>query len=287
MTRGSLEDRIAGVCGGRVIGSEPLHGGCVADVRRFELADGRRVVAKVGSGECPRLDIEGMMLDRLAGVAAIPVPRVLHCASDLLVMEAIIHDGVRSAEGEIEAADLLARLHANAAERFGFGGDTLIGPLIQPNRWMERWPGFFAERRLLQMGRKAHEAGSLPPGTLDRLGAVAGDIERLIDPVPSRPGLIHGDIWSGNVLWHGGRVAAFIDPATYFADPEIEYAFIDLFGCFGPAFWSRVEENGSVRPGFFELRKDLYNLYPLLVHAVLFDGGYGARVSACLAALGY
>ncbi|MBZ0171027.1 MAG: fructosamine kinase family protein [Phycisphaerales bacterium] len=287
MTPGSLHDRLAETLGSRVANATVLQGGCVADTRLIDLGDGRRVVVKVDHAQKPGLAVEGMMLEYLGETGRVPVPTVLHSEPDLLVMDHVAHDGKRAAEGEIEAADMLARLHAVSADRYGFACDTRVGSLVQPNDWMDEWPRFFAERRLLHMGRRAHKAGSLPPGTLDRLERLAADIDRLIDPQPLRPSLIHGDVWPGNVLWHAGRVAAFIDPAISFSDPEIELAFIDLFGCFGTAFWDRYAEISTIRPGFFEKRKDLYNLYPLLVHATLFDGGYGASVERSIGTLGY
>jgi fructosamine-3-kinase len=96
---------------------------------------------------------------------------------------------------------------------------------------------------------------------------------------PAPPGLVHGDAWTGNVLVRDGRVAAFIDPAIYFADPEIELAFGTLFGTFGEAFFRRYGEIRPLRPGFFEVRRDVYNLYPLLVHVRLFGGGYVGQVA--------
>ncbi len=226
------------------------------------------------------------MLETLAATRAIPVPAVLHGEPELLVMEYIEADGTRSPQGEAEVADMLAALHTISAEQFGFGQDTLIGGLPQPNGQMDDWPRFFAERRLLFMGRRALNTGRLPGRTMDRLERLAADIDRFITPPPSRPGLIHGDVWSGNVLWHRGRVAALIDPAIYYADPEVELAFIDLFGCFGRTFWDRYAEVGEIREGFFEVRKDLYNLYPLLVHAALFGGGYADSVARSLHSLG-
>ena len=81
---------------------------------------------------------------------------------------------------------------------------------------------------------------------------------------------------------HRDRVAAFVDPAIYFADAEIELAFGTLFATFGEEFFRRYVEHRPLAPGFFELRRDLYNLYPLLVHAVLFGGSYGESVDRTL-----
>ena len=81
-------------------------------------------------------------------------------------------------------------------------------------------------------------------------------------------------------LHRDGRVAAFIDPATHYAHPEVELAFSTLFGTFGRAFFDRYAQLRPIEPGFFERRRDVYNLYPLLVHAILFGGGYGRQVEA-------
>jgi fructosamine-3-kinase len=98
-------------------------------------------------------------------------------------------------------------------------------------------------------------------------------LDELIEE-PNPPVLIHGDVWSANVLARGDRITAFLDPAIYYADPEIELAFISLFDSFGRPFLDRYQRIRPIRDGFFEVRRDLYNLYPLLVHTYYFGGGY-------------
>ncbi|MEX2535727.1 MAG: fructosamine kinase family protein [Trueperaceae bacterium] len=102
-----------------------------------------------------------------------------------------------------------------------------------------------------------------------------------------KPGLVHGDVWSGNVLARNGRITAMLDPAIYFADPEVELAFIELFATFGEAFWERYGELRPIDPGYREVRRDVYQLYPLLVHTALFGGGYVRAVGERLEWLGY
>lgn len=109
---------------------------------------------------------------------------------------------------------------------------------------------------------------------IERLAARLPDL--IGEPAP--PALVHGDLWGGNLLVRDGRVAAFIDPALHHADPEVELAFTTLFGTFGEPFFRRYGEIRPIRPGFFELRRDLYNLYPLLVHVRLFGGSYVGAV---------
>ncbi|KPK03492.1 MAG: hypothetical protein AMJ56_19040, partial [Anaerolineae bacterium SG8_19] len=64
----------------------------------------------------------------------------------------------------------------------------------------------------------------------------------------------HGDAWAGNILANGDEITGFLDPAIYFADPEIELAFTSLFGTFGDAFFHRYREIRPIKPGFMELR---------------------------------
>ena len=270
---------IEAVLGRRPRSLTPLAGGCIAEVYRAELDDGSVVTAKWATAG--GLEPEGFMLRYLAKHSELPVPGVIHAGDDLLIMDYVETGGSLGPEAEVQAAELLAALHGIAAPRYGFERDTLIGSLHQPNPWTESWTAFFAEQRLLHFGRVARDAGRLPAETLRRLERLCGRLPDLIGPA-ARPSLIHGDVWGGNVLVRGGRIAAFIDPAIYFADAEVELAFSTLFGTFGEAFFRRYGELRPLRPGFFEARRELYNLYPLLVHTALFGGHYARSVARTL-----
>lgn len=281
--RPDLVAAISGVTGAPVVGFAPLGGGCVGRVYRVDLADGNSVVAKIGGADSG-LAVEGFMLRYLAR-AGLPVPEVLHADDRLLLMGFVATDGGLTAAAEADAAELLARLHSVTAEGFGFERSTRIGGLVQPNPWTPGWIDFFAEHRLLAMGRRALEARRLPPRLMGRIESLAGRLGRWLAE-PAAPSLIHGDVWGGNVLARGGRIAAFVDPAIYFADSEIELAFATLFGTFGRPFFDRYHALRPLRPGFFEERRDLYNLYPLLVHVRLFGGSYVGEVERTLERFG-
>ncbi len=276
----ALEDMIAARLGAAVRRLTPLSGGCVGDVFRADLSDGRHVVVKAGQAGS-RLDLEGWMLRHLAE-AQLPVPAVRYAADDLLAMDYVETSGGLDRSAQVHAAELLAALHGHAAPAFGLDRDTLIGGLHQPNAWDQSWLVFFRDRRLLYMASEAHRAGRLPARAYARIEKLAGRLAEWIGDEAS-PSLVHGDAWGGNVLCRAGRIAAFIDPAIYYADPEIELAFGALFGAFGPAFFRRYGELRPIRPGFFEARRDLYNLYPLLVHVRLFGGAYVNDVEHTLA----
>ena len=281
------EEEIAAVTGSAVAGRWPLSGGCVGEVYAVELADGRRLVAKVGGSGS--LALEGWMLGYLAAHSTLPVPEVIHASDRLLLLALLPSDGRIDGAAERDAARHLAALHGVTATAFGLDRDTLIGPLPQPNPLSARWVPFFAEWRLLYMAGLAAEAGQLPGPMRRRVDILAGRLDRWLDE-PAAPSLLHGDMWAGNVLCRQGqdgcRIAGFIDPAIYYGDPEIELAYATLFNTFGRAFFDEYRAIRPLRPGFFEVRRDLYNLYPLLVHLRLFGQGYVGSVEQILRRFG-
>jgi fructosamine-3-kinase len=203
----------------------------------------------------------------------------------LLIMAHVRGQSAFTVEAEENAAELLAALHAITAPMFGLERDTLIGGLPQPNPPTASWLTFFAEYRLLAMGAQAVAAGRLPTAVFTRIEKLAGRLDRWLTE-PTQPSLIHGDVWTTNVLAQHGRVTAFLDPAIYYADPEIELAFITLFGTFGEPFFRRYTALRPLAAGFWEERRDLYNLYPLLVHVRLFGGSYVNSVARILTRFG-
>lgn len=285
MSSAALHDAIEAALGQRPLSLQPLSGGCVGEVYKVQLPGNLAVVAKVGQGAGAHLACEGAMLRYLQQHSRLPVPAVLHASDNLLIMEFIAGDSCFDAAAEQHAAELLAGLHAISAPHFGFEWDTLIGGLHQPNPRTSSWLEFFRDQRLLYMGNEALRTGRMPARTLARLERCAGRLTEWLDE-PERPALLHGDVWTTNVLAQGGRITGFLDPAIYYGHAEIELAFTTLFGTFGAPFFRRYAEIHPLAPGFMELRKDLYNLYPLLVHVRLFGDSYLRSVESTLTRLG-
>jgi fructosamine-3-kinase len=280
-----IAEGVEGTLGERLRSARPLGGGCIGEVYRVELEDGTPLVAKVDRDGTSHLEREAYMLRYLREKSDLPVPEVYHGSETLLLME-FMEGSSRFSEGaERHAAELLAALHGITAEVYGHERDTLIGSLNQPNPQTEGWTEFFRDHRLLYIARVAREAGRLPAEDLRRVERFAGGLEALVGE-PNPPALVHGDVWSANVLAKGDRITAFLDPALYFADPEIELAFISLFNSFGDVFLRRYAEFRGIDRAFFDTRRDLYNLYPLLVHAYFFGGGYLDSVRSTLGRFG-
>jgi fructosamine-3-kinase len=281
-----LADTIENLIGARPTYIVGLSGGCVGEVYKVSMPNGHDLVAKVGD-DGSGLALEGWMLTYLTEHSNLPVPRV-HLAEDrLLVMDFVASGGGLGPQAQIHAADLVADLHAlTTSNGFGFDCDTVIGGLSQPNPWQSSWLSFFRDHRLMSMGREAERDGRLAASMLLRLERFASRLDHWLDE-PDQPSLIHGDMWTGNVLSDRGRITGFIDPALYYADCEIELAFTTLFGTFGSAFFDRYSEHRPLKPGFFEERVDIYNLYPLLVHVRLFGGSYVQSVDRTLRRFGF
>jgi fructosamine-3-kinase len=284
---GDLKARIEQALGARVVEARPLPVGFGLDGVEVRLADGRHFAVKARhSGAGPSLELEAYMLRELARLSELPVPHVHYADPDLLVMDFIETDsGGITERGERHAGELIAELHATPRERFGYARDTLIGPLPQPNPQTGRWVPFFRDHRLLHMAEHASAEGSLPAALMQRIERLAGRLDdHLVEP--AFPSLLHGDLWTGNVLVRGGRIAGFVDPAIYCGSPEIELAFTTMFGTFGQAFFEAYQGSMRLEPGFHEVRRDLYNLYPTLVHVRLFGASYLARIDQTLSKLG-
>jgi fructosamine-3-kinase len=229
--------------------------------------------------------IEGAMLKYLARSSSLPVPEVLYNDKQLLIMELVSGKSHFSQSAQVHAAELLAEMHDIPAPNYGFEYDTLIGGLHQPNTWSTSWLTFFREQRLLFMGKEALRHGRLSQSIFIRLEKLAARLDDYLEE-PSAPSLLHGDAWTGNILSDGDRITAFLDPAIYYGHAEIELAFTTLFGTFSKSFFERYREIRPLVPGFMKERKDIYNLYPLLVHVRLFGGGYQDQVDQILRRIG-
>ena len=284
----SLSQRIIQITGQKPIVLSPLGGGCIGDVQLVTLPGGQKLVAKSASEGATTgslLSIEAMMLTYLKNNTNLPIPTVRYEDNCLILMDFIENSGALTADSQRHAADHVAALHCHTSPHYGFEMDTVIGGLKQPNKWTSDWVEFFRDQRLLYMGKQAMDAGRLSFQDYIRLENLSAKLDRWInDPLP--PALVHGDLWGGNVLSLRDRITGFIDPAIYYADPEIELAFTTLFGTFGDSFFRRYGEINPLREGFFEQRCGLYNLYPLLVHVRLFGDSYVTSVQHTLRKFG-
>lgn len=288
---GSAAQKLRAALSANVVSSRALPGGDIADVSLLTLDNHTMVVAKRPRADQPDTTAtEAMMLTHLAKVSQLPVPKVLFQQTNLLIISYIPHKGVKQRE---MAAEDVAR-HAAALHNvtrtgkkalYGFEKDTVIGPLPQRNRQADNWVDFFRDQRFLAMSKSCANVNRFDSEMIKRCERFAA---KLGDYLPVKPpcALLHGDLWSGNMLIDGDRAAAFIDPAISYGHNEMDLAFIDLMGGLDQAFWPAYENAHGIEPGFMEERKAIYQLWPLLVHVRLFGGGYAQQVSNTLEKFG-
>ncbi len=286
MLQSKLADRIAELVGEAPQAIRALHGGMIGEVYRVDFSNNQAIVAKTATNSHAGLEVEGYMLRYLHANSQLPVPKVLHSDESLLLMTFIAGVSHFSDSAERHAAELLAHLHSISADQFGMERDTLIATLPLPNPWTSSWISFFRDQRLLYLGEHAVDTKRMPASLLQRLENFCGHLDQWLEE-PDRPSLVHGDIWSTNVLASDSVITGFIDPAIYYGHAEVELAYITLFNTFGSTFFERYHELRPISPGFFEHRRHIYNLYPLLVHVSEFGGSYVQSVASTLSAFGH
>ncbi|HEX2411052.1 MAG TPA: fructosamine kinase family protein [Solirubrobacteraceae bacterium] len=272
----TLEEAVGRATGRAVASLRRVGGGDINDAFAADFEDGARAFVKTRTdapaGEYPA---EAAALQWLAEPGGVGVPEVLGARDEpprLLALEWLD----QSAPGdEAVFGRGLATVHAVGAPSFGRDSPLRVGPLSVPNEPAESWADFYAERRLRPLLAPARDRGALSSSAAAAVERVCDRMADLAGP-PEPPARLHGDLWSGNVLWSSG-LPYLIDPLAYGGHREVDLAMLRLFGSPGPRFLAAYDEGLPLAPGHQD-RVALYQLFPLLVHAVLFGGGYGASV---------
>lgn len=217
----------------------------------------------------------------LAETGTVPVPEVLAVGRTFISLKRIA-PGRPTRHGAEALGRALAALHAHGAAGFGAPWAGFIGPLPMDNRPVlgGGWADFYAERRLRPFLRRSVDAGALAPEDGRRLERVLERVAELAGPSADEPPRrLHGDLWAGNVVWDPSGTAWLVDPAAHGGHRETDLAMLALFGAPGlDRLLDAYHEAFPLTEGWRE-RVWLHQLHPLLVHAVLFGGGYGHRAA--------
>lgn len=260
-----------------IIKTAPLSGGCIHHATRVETNAGPYFLKWNDSGEAENFQAEfrglKLLADHAPALIARPLQSGLAGHHSYLVLE-YIEPGGRSGDYWEHFGRQLAALHKNTNPRypgFGLDHDNFIGSLPQSNKKHRDWAAFFAGERLRPQWELALSQGLVDTGLVSKLEKICTRLPELIPEEP--PALLHGDLWSGNVLCDQTGHVKLVDPAVYYGHREAEIAFTLLFGGFSESFYQAYQESYHLQPGWRE-RVDLFNLYPLLVHVNLFGRSY-------------
>jgi len=251
--------------------------GQIGDIYKLQTAKQNYILKT--SQPSPMLQTEAEMLKDI-NKYDISVPQVFDVSDKHLLMEFIEEEPQSSYAMETEAATVLSKLHSvtNESRMYGYWYDTSIGPFRQINEQTQyNWALFLGQMRILPMTKICYDKGVVDKETVVRLERLCRDLYRRIDMSLITPSLLHGDIWSGNILFNMNGVT-LIDPAIYFGDREMELAFILLFNTFGDTFFNAYTEVHPLSDDFYNTKVPLYQLYPLLVHIALYGRTYSGTL---------
>jgi len=279
----SIARRAEALLGSAVVATSPVAGGDLSSATKLRLSNGTTALMKTLTQAPPGLfpcEADGLRALAAVGPDGVAVPEVLGVDGDCLIL-AWVEQGRPAAEHATTFGRRLAATHAAGAPRFGAENDGFLGRLPLLNQPTDTWAEFYAARRLLPYAKVARDRGAL---TADQADAVERVAARMPDLAPEEaPSLLHGDLWGGNVLWGTDGTSYLIDPAVYGGHREVDLAMLALFGLpHLPQALDAYQEAAPLAEGWEE-RVALYQLFPLLAHACLFGGGYGARAAKAAA----
>src|SRR5215212_3946923 len=270
----TLADRAEHLLGAAVVSTTPVAGGDVCTSTRLRLSDGRSALIKTRP-HAPEgfFDAEARGLRWLAEPGVAQVAEVRGVTEDCIIL-GWIEPNRPSPESAAGLGRMLAALHATGAETFGADRDGFIASLPLPNKPADTWPEFFAVRRILPYLKLASDRGHIDAVGVDAVEAVVRRIVDLAGPAEP-PARLHGDLWSGNIVWNAERQAVLVDPAAHGGHRETDLAMLALFGLPQLARVQAAYAEVSALAAGWEERQPLHQLFPLLVHASLFGGRYG------------
>jgi fructosamine-3-kinase len=273
------------VAGFDLLDPHRVGGGDICQSFSARTAAGVRVFVKTLS-DAPAgfFEAEAAGLDRLRVSGGPRVPRTLAAAADGLVLE-WIQPGSITPRAAARLGQRLARLHRSGGSRFGADGPGFVATVAIDNAWSEDWPTFYAQQRLVPALAAARQRGAIVDADAARVERVIACLPEVAGPTEA-PSRIHGDLWQGNLLWADDDEVWLVDAAAaHDGHRETDLAMLALFGVpLQDEILTAYDATFPLTRGWRE-RIALHQLHPLLIHAVLFGGHYGARAGAAAGAL--
>ncbi|MEM6631914.1 MAG: fructosamine kinase family protein [Bacteroidota bacterium] len=277
-----IQEKLLSKKGIQVLQSQSLGGGCIHNAQKVQTDKGIFFLKWNEDSAFSNFEREAKGLQLLASKSQFLIPSVHHLDKAqgyaFLLLDFIESKAPALAYWE-DFGEKLADLHLHTNEAFGLDHDNFIGALEQSNAFRSSWAEFFIECRIQPKLKQAVDKGNIVPSliaTFDKL------FTRLENWFPQEaPALLHGDLWGGNILVNREGFASIFDPAVYYGHREMELAFMTMFDRQPQSFYEAYQAQRPLESGW-EQRLDLYNLYPLLVHVILFGNSYLGSVKRIL-----
>lgn len=258
----------------KILSVNSIDGGCINQSFLVELDDEKKYFVKINDiKQKDNFIQEQFNLDYLKNKSSLKVPDVIkifeHQNQVALVLE-YIEKSVENNEFHFLFGKGLAELHQNTEAFFGWFQNNYIGSLKQLNKKISDWDEFFTTQRLEPLVKECFDKNMLSKSDVRAFENLYNELKNIFPDEP--PALLHGDLWTGNRM-NTTQGAAIFDPACYFGCREMDIAMLHLFGNVPTSFFDGYNTVYSLEKNFRD-RIDICNLYPLLVHAVLFGNSY-------------
>ena len=259
-------------------------GGCINETYRIGFGH-RQFFCKTNSAtKFPHLfEKEANGLRLIAKQNGIKVPEVIDCfqsnGQQFLLLE-WINEGERTESFWKKFGRQLAALHNVSNGYFGLDEDNYMGSVTQSNQPADNWVDFFLHQRLEPLVNKSLSLKLLSPSHQTGFNCLYKQLPRIFDK-EQRPALLHGDLWSGNFMCARNEEPVLIDTAVYFGHPSIDLGMTTLFGGFPSSFYEAYNYH-SPFPSNCKEQWEVCNLYPLLIHLLLFGRSYLSQIERLL-----
>jgi protein-ribulosamine 3-kinase len=267
-----------------IISSKNQTGGDINHASIIKLSDGKSLFLKWNdSAPDYMFEVESKGLKILSGANTdLEIPEVVEVGKDFLLLSLLV-PGSANSESAYGFGTELAKLHQHSSETFGLNHDNFIGKLPQSNHQHQNWADFFVSERIEPQIKLGIQSGKFESNLIPIVDVLHKTVQDLFPN--EQPALLHGDLWSGNYMFTKSGAASIYDPAIYYGHREMDIAMTRLFGGFSSYFYEGYNSEYPLADRF-EDRIELYNLYPVLVHANLFGGGYIHRTLEILKRFG-
>lgn len=278
-----IQQKLEAVLNEKIIETKVLYGGDINHALKLSTHKEHFFLKWNNKQLYPRIfEREAQGLQLIEATQSICTPICIEantCEDDAYLLLSFIDKGKMSKSFWEDFGRQIAKMHQSTAPTFGLAQDNYIGTLNQSNKQHENFIAFFIYERLEKQLELAEKNNKISHHFRKRFEELYKLLPSLIPT--EAPALLHGDLWTGNFICNQAGEPCIYDPAVYYGHREVDLAMSTLFGQFDKRFYEAYNEEFKLEDGW-KNRLDIYNLYPLLVHANLFGESYLSEVEGIM-----